>query len=127
MTIGKHPLVQRLVKGVFQCRPSFPRYESTWDTNVVLKYLKTLQDLKQISLCNLTYKLVMLCALITGQQCQSLHLMSLDNMVKNQSSYYCFVIDSLVKQSAPGRAQAVLTLSKFAEDQSLCAFTTLEE
>ena len=37
-------------------------------------------------------------------------------MVKNQSSY-CF-IDSLVKQSAPGRAQPVLTLSKFAEDQN---------
>jgi len=65
-TIGKHPLVQRLVKGVFQCRPSFPRYERTWDTNVVLKYFKTLPDLKQISLCDLTYKLVMLCALITA-------------------------------------------------------------
>jgi len=56
VTIGKHPLVQRLVKGVFQCRPSFPRYERTWDTNVELKYLKTLPDLKQISLCDLAYK-----------------------------------------------------------------------
>jgi len=47
-------------------------------------------------------------------------------MVKNQSSY-SFVIDSLVKQSVADRAQPVLTLSKFAEDQILCAFTTLEE
>ena len=68
----------------------------------------------------------MLCALITGHRRQSLHLMSLDNMVKNQSSY-CFVIVSLVKESPPGMAQPVLTLSKFAEDQSLCAFTTHEE
>ena len=60
------------------------------------------------------------------QRCQSMHIMDLDNMVKNQSSY-SFVIDNLVKQSVPGRAQPVLTLSKFAEDQTLCAFTTLEE
>ena len=72
VTIGKHPLVQRLVKRVLQCRPSFPRYERTWDTNVVLKYLKILPDLKQNSLCDLTYctyKLMTLCSLITGQRC----------------------------------------------------------
>lgn len=124
--IGKHPLVQRLVKGVFNCRPSLPRYHNTWDTNVVLNYLKTLPNVNEINLRQLTYKLVMLCALITGQRCQSIHLMNLNNMEKKHSSY-CFSIDSLVKQSAPGRSQPVLVIPKFAADESLCAVTVLEE
>lgn len=55
VTIGKHPLVQRLVKGVFQCRPSLPRYQNTWDTNVVLHYLKTLPSLQEISLSEIQF------------------------------------------------------------------------
>ena len=30
-TIGKHPLVSRLLKGVFQNRPPQPRYSTVWD------------------------------------------------------------------------------------------------
>ena len=50
MTIGKHPLVQRLVKGVFHTRPSLPRYQNTWDTNKVLQHLKTFPCLQQINI-----------------------------------------------------------------------------
>ena len=112
MTIGKHPLV--------------PRYQNTWDTNKVLQHLKTFPCLQQINLRDLTYKLTMLCALVTGQRCQSLHLMNLDTMEKSSSSYR-FVINALVKQSAPGRAQPVLVLPKFVEDKSLCVYSVLEE
>jgi hypothetical protein len=79
-----------------------------------------------MKLCELTYKLVMLCALITGQRCQSLHLMSLDSLVKHSSAYQ-FVINKLVKQSAPGKKQPVLVIPKFPEDQRLCIFSVLKE
>ena len=126
MTIGKHPLVQRLVKGVFHETPSLPRYHNTWDTNKVLQFLKTFASLTEIKLRELTYKLIMLCALVTGQRCQSLHLMNLDTMIKSASSYR-FVIHNLVKQSAPGKAQPVLVLPKFDEDERLCVYSVLEE
>ena len=116
----------RLVKGVFQTRPSLPRYQNTWDTNKVLQHLKTFPCLQQINLRDLTYKLTMLCALVTGQRCQSLHLINLDTMEKSSSSYR-FVINALVKQSAPGRAQPVLVLPKYVEDKSLCVYSVLEE
>ncbi len=126
MTIGKHPLVQRLVRGVYQKRPSLPRYKNTWDTNKVLHHLKTFPSLQEINLRDLTYKLIMLCALVTGQRCQSLHLMNLSTMDKS-SSYYRFEISNLVKQSAPGRAQPVLMLPRFIADKSLCVYSVLEE
>lgn len=50
VTVGNHPLVQRFLKGVFQTRPAFPRYTTTWDTSIVLTDLKTLHPPKEISL-----------------------------------------------------------------------------
>ena len=100
VTLGNHPLVQRFLKGVFQTRPAFPRYTSTWDTSIVLTYLKTLHPPKEISFQNLTHKLVMLCALVTGQRCQTLHLMNLGQVRRNPDTSYVFCINQLVKQSA---------------------------
>ena len=62
--------------------------------SVVFDYLKTLHPPKDIDLQNLTYrsKLVMLCALVTGQRCQTLHLMNLDYMHRDSSVSYIFHI-----------------------------------
>lgn len=127
VTIGAHPLVQRFIRGVFQARPALPRYTSMWDTSIVLRYLQTLHPLTDLSLKNLTYKLIMMCALVTGQRCQTIHLMSLKNMHMDEDKSYLFYIDQLVKQSAPGREQPVLTIPRFTLDEKLCVASTLEE
>lgn len=59
---GKHPLVIRFLKGVFESRPAMPRYTAVWDVNQVLDYLKTLSPVNEISLKSLTLKLTMLLA-----------------------------------------------------------------
>ena len=125
-TIGTHPLVQRFMKGVFQTRPAVPRYTSTWDTSVVLSYLKRFHPATDLTLQQLTHKLVMLCALVTGQRCQSLHLMNLETMHMEKNSY-TFHIQQLVKQSAPGKVQPVLAIPRFPSDASLCVATVLDE
>ena len=40
--VGKHPLVCRLLKGVFNLRPPLPRYEYTWDVKTVTSFIKGL-------------------------------------------------------------------------------------
>ena len=40
--VGQHPLVTRLLKGVFNDRPPLPRYSSTWNVQTVLNYLEQL-------------------------------------------------------------------------------------
>ena len=47
-------------------------------------------------------------------------------MQKSESSF-TFVIDHLVKSSAPGQPQPVLVLPQFPADSRLCVVTTLEE
>ena len=43
---GSHPLVVRFMKGVFERRPSLPKYKSTWDIHVVLESLQKFEHVK---------------------------------------------------------------------------------
>lgn len=124
--VGDHPMVRRFIKGVYQLKPNFPRYQRTWDTSIVLQYLETLYPNSRLSLKDLTLKLVMLVALVTGQRGQSIFLMDLKDMTQRKNSY-TFVISTKVKQSAPGRIQPVLKLCEFKENRKLCVVRTLTE
>ena len=44
--ISEHPLIIRLLKGIFHVRHLRPRYELIWDTDLVLTYLKGLESSK---------------------------------------------------------------------------------
>ena len=105
------------------CRP---RYQFMWDTSIVLNYLRDLPSLQDIKLKTLTLKLIILCALVTGQKCQSIHLMNLEQMFIGPE--FCkFVINDIVKQSAPGRAQPELVIPVFPAEPKLCVCTYLRE
>ena len=64
MDVGKHPLVARVLKGAFHARPPLPRYTTTWNVQVVLDCISKWGDTHSLSLKLLTYKLVMLMALV---------------------------------------------------------------
>ena len=99
-TFGEHPDVKRVMKGIYQIRPPMPRYmyNKTWDVNIVLQYLQSMDRATELSLKDLTLKLVMLTALTTAGREQTLHLLNFEGMVKDDSCIV-FVISSNVKQS----------------------------
>jgi len=68
----------------------------------------------------------MLTALVTGQRCQSFHLMDLTSMQQNDV-HYKFYIKDIVKQSAPGRKQPELILPAFPADCRVCVYSVLSE
>jgi hypothetical protein len=80
VSAGQPPLVKRFLKGVYNKRPIVPRYQQTWDVNLVLDYLKTLSPVNIWSLRTLSLKLVMLLALIIGQRVHTLHSLDLTFM-----------------------------------------------
>ena len=65
-TFGEHPDVKRFMKGVYQNRPPMPRYNKTWDVNVVLQYLRGMGKATELSIKGLTLRLVMLIVLTTA-------------------------------------------------------------
>ena len=62
-SVGQHPIIARLMKGVFHDRPPLPRYTSTWNVQVVITYLESLGATESLDLKMLTWKTVMLLAL----------------------------------------------------------------
>ena len=58
---GTHPMVCRFLKGVFENRPSLPKYNKIWDARLVLDYLKTFQTPENLTLNGSQHSSVKLC------------------------------------------------------------------
>lgn len=115
--------VTRFMRGIFNLRPSRPKYSFSWNVDTVLNFLRNWFPHDQLSLKELTLKAVTLVALISGQRAQTIHEMDLKNMRKSDDSC-TFIITALIKQSKPGNQAAPIVIHKFHET-SLCVFNIL--
>lgn len=117
--------ISRFLKGVFKARPSFPKYQYTWDTNIILDFLGRWYPNETLPLVKLTKKLVALLMLSTGQRVQTLSVIKLCNIRINQSHIVDIVIDELIKTSGPGRSQPHLKIPFFVDKPAVCPAKTL--
>lgn len=124
--VGSNAIIIRFMKGVYNLRPSEPKYCKTWDVSNVLGYLRKLSPIKFISLKDLTLKLVMLIAIITASRVQSLHLLTLNGLEKNCHSYTIFFY-GLLKQNRPSWSQNCIELFAYPPDRRLCVTFVLKE
>ena len=69
---------------------------------------------------------MILIALVTGQRCQSIHLMDLTSMQKTNEKFR-FIINKIIKTSGPGKRQPVLFLPKFTPNDKRCVYSYIEE
>lgn len=122
---SKDANVSRLLKGVYKSRPCFPKYQSTWDTNVVLDFVSHWYPNEDLPLPALTKKLVALLALSTAQRVQTLSSITLCN-IKMHNSHIEITINDLIKTSVPGRAQPCLIIPFFHDKKEICPANTLK-
>ena len=123
-TFGSHPLVNRLMKGVFNSRPSLSKYRSTWDVNLVLDYLKQI-PLETVSLKQLSHKCVMLLALLTAQRIQTIKKMTVQNVSFTFQGCEIFV-NSVLKTTKPGKHLDTLKLPCYS-NEDICVVTHLKK
>lgn len=121
---GQHPLVCRFMKAVFNEKPVFPRYNLTWDPQLVLTHLAGLGPNKHLSLLQLSRKLVMLMLLQSGQRGQTLHLFDTRNMFFTPSRV-TFTLGDPLKTSGPNSHISQITFKAYAPDRRLCVHTAL--
>ena len=123
--LGSSHVISRFMRGVFNLRPSCPRYTCIWDVSTVLNFLRKCSPARDLSLQNLSAKLLTLCALVTGHRCQSFHAMDLEHMdiSDNKANFY---IAQLLKHNSPKKPMTVLTLHAFPEDKRICVLTYLK-
>ena len=103
---GDHPLVSRFMTGLFNQKPALPRYSETWDPQIVLNHLKTFPSIDDMSLKQLTLKLVTLMALLSAQRAQTLKSLSLEEM-STLLGKYVFPISSVLKQTTAKGGQNI--------------------
>ena len=116
------------MSGLFNLKPALPRYTVTWNPQIVLNHLKTYPTTGNLSLKQLTQKLVMLMALLSAQRTQTLQKLSLEEMSASPGKYI-FHISSLLKQtSAKGgqnRHLFPITFTSYNVDKRLCVVELL--
>lgn len=125
ISIGKSRLVVRLMKGLFEMKPTKSRYNFIWDVKIVLDFLEHFYPVCNLDLYELTLKLVMLLALVTAQRAQTLFFMNIQNMFKREESYV-FWFDEHCKQATPTNKPSNIIVSPFV-NKKLCPVTHLEE
>ena len=123
-TFGNHEIVVRFMKGIFNIRPALPKHATIWDTNIVLKYLEKMSPRTCLNLKQLTLKVVMLSALLTGQRAQTIHLFNLDNITVQGDEVQITITDP-IKTSKPTWHLEPIRFQKY-ENKRLCVFTYLK-
>lgn len=119
LTIGNHPEVCRLLKGVFEQRPALPKHSDTWDVGSVLDYLCTLPDTRELTLKQLSSRTALLLSLLTGQRGNALHLLKLDD-VRLFSNKCVLWFSDKHKHTKPGVHTEPAEIFEFVQNRKLC-------
>ena len=124
---GSHPIVSRIMRGIYNKRPQRSRYASTWDVDIVLDYVKELTPLRKLTLRDLTHKLVILMLLTSCQRVQTLSSLKIDDLLWSQDDETAvFRLSQTLKHTKRG-SLGVLTFKHFQEDPRICVVRTLRE
>ncbi|XP_074654516.1 uncharacterized protein LOC141908379 [Tubulanus polymorphus] len=125
--IGSHPLVVRFMRGVYNMRPSEPRYNSTWDVSIVLRWAAKLSPLRFLSLKQLTLKTVILLALVIAARGQNMFLLDCTRMKKGLDKFEFFYEAIALKQSRQGQKAYVASIPRFDKNKKICPYMTICE
>ena len=123
---GNHPLVNRFLRGVFNLRPSTPRYATTWDVKFVLQKIRRVEPLHSLTLKDLSLKLVMLMAMTQAARIQTLHLLLLVNIAFGEETVSVLLGDN-IKQCRPKFNVRNIVFKAYPQDYRLCVVRTMKE
>ncbi|KAI9555929.1 hypothetical protein GHT06_018466 [Daphnia sinensis] len=121
--IGKHPLVTKLMDGIFNLILPKPRYHSTCNVDIVLHYLKSLSENENLNLSQTSKKLAILLALTTllrVSEIASIARLSI-NFVDDKVSFSL----SKPRKAQHDGARHSFSLQKYLEEPKLCPVSCL--
>nr|CAH7747091.1 unnamed protein product [Callosobruchus chinensis] len=116
---------QHAAIGIYNQKPSMPKYQATWDPHPVLLHLARLYPLEEISRLQLTMKLVTLLALITGHRLQTLTSIRLQNIVRFPDRLEIRISDR-IKTSSSKSLQPFLVIPYFKDNPALCLASVVD-
>jgi len=116
--IGQHPVVMRLMRGIYNSRPPAPRYTSTWNVETVLEYINNLGNNADLSLPIITRKLAILLALTTLLRVSEIASITRESIQIDESKA-SFALSKHLKAQREGPLHTI-TLGRFPQRPNLC-------
>ena len=125
--MGQHPLVTRLMKGVFNDRPPLPRYTSSWNVQTVLLHISSWGGNDSLSLKQLSWKTTMLLALTRPSRPADLSQLNLSGK-RDRPDGEGLLLFHILWLSNPGRESHLneFFFPSFPHDTTICPVTTLK-
>ena len=120
------PIIKRFMRGVYQLRPTLPRYQTVWNVHIVFDYIRSCQSVEHLNLKDLTLRLTFMLCLLSAQRRQTIKAFRIDNMDVTPSSYIFHLVKTL-KQSRPGYHQQPIRFNKYDAEPKLCVYSCIAE
>ena len=123
--IGKHPLIIKLMQGIFNSSPPKPKYTGFWDVDVVLRHLQAQGPDIDLSLTSLSHKLVVLLALTSLFRVSEIAAIDSESMVFS-GPVVKFALLKLRKNQRKSKGIKSFSLKKLNPSSNLCPVLCLE-
>ena len=124
--VGEDPLIIRFMKGIYNIRPSRPRYSKIWNVADVLLFLQKWTPSRELDLKTLTLKTILLVMLTSGQRCQTIHALSI-KQCEIKSNNITFNVTKMLKHNNIKNRLNVISFDAFSENKKICVVTYLKE
>ena len=122
MAVGRHPLVSRLLRGMFNLRPPSPHYSHSWDVRIVVRFLSNCKS-ADLSTLQLAKKTVTLMALVNADRCSDLAALDRD-LIQWTASGVKFTVVWLTKTRRSGAPREIF-YPMFRDNSELRPVTVL--
>lgn len=122
--IGSNLMLKRYFKGLCRLRPSKRKYHCIWNPDKVINLLSKFYPNEELSLENLSMKLVTLLALTTGQRMQTISLIKVENVVITENGIKILIPDS-IKTTKHNTYQPYLNIPFFENKMEVCVSSVL--
>ena len=116
--IGQHPLVVRLMKGIYLTNPPKAKYSSTWDVGVVLNYINSFGPNSSLNLSVISKKVAILLALTTLFRVSEIAAID-KNTLQASDARISFALSKVRKAQRQGPLQKI-SISAFTANPLLC-------
>lgn len=122
ISVGQHPHIVRLLKGIFNSRPPTVKLLPEWDLPLVLKFIKKppFEPLSVIPLKYLTWKCLFLIAITTFRRTSDIQALKLgEGNISMQKKGITFIRQGLSKSDRQNHMNAKIFVPSFSQDSSL--------
>ena len=123
ISFGKQFLVSKLMKGVFNLRPSIPRYATVWNVKTVLDHLRATY-VQNMTLSELSHRTATLLCMTSGQREQTMKFLCRKTLMI-QDDIATLYVPEILKTTKPGKHLEPIVLRRY-EEQTICVVHHLE-